>query len=139
MLGVPTEMAGVAERAHQRNLAMDAGGDAEKVIMGEVTDDDLDFRGELLDGPQIGCDPKRCTLFDEAGRAPINAVQPLFEISPSGEEQARIDRRSTQSATAQLCHRARSGVLVGCNYDADPHDERIADRYVSPQCRCRLR
>lgn len=67
MKRVPAEMAGVAERAHQRDLAMDAGGDAEQVIMGEVTDDNLDIRRELSDGPQIGCGPKRCTFFDEVG------------------------------------------------------------------------
>jgi hypothetical protein len=41
VVGIASDVAGVAERADQRAAPMGAGGDTQEVVVGEVTDDDI--------------------------------------------------------------------------------------------------
>jgi hypothetical protein len=41
VVGVASDVGGVAERSNQRDSPMGAGGHAQEVVVGEVTDDDV--------------------------------------------------------------------------------------------------
>lgn len=41
VIGIASNVAGIAECADQRGVAMDTGSDAQEVVMREVTDDDV--------------------------------------------------------------------------------------------------
>jgi hypothetical protein len=112
MVGISPEMAGVAKGAKQRNSMMDAGGDAQQVIVGEEADDDVGALGKRIDRATIRSKMSGPPLFDETGQSPSAIGQAALEVAAADEEESRVNAGFDESPAVTLGHGSGAGPLV---------------------------
>jgi hypothetical protein len=121
VVGITPDVAWAAECAYQRGAAMGAGGDAQEVVVGEVTDDDIALLGQTSDRSDIRSEVCRTSFLDKAGLGPRTIFEASLEVAPADEKQAPVDAGTVQGTTGELGHGTRAGPLVGEDDHADSH------------------
>ncbi len=121
VVGIASEVTGVAERANQRNRTVDARRHTQKVVVGEVTDDDVALVGQGSHCSDIRSKMGQISFLDKAGLGPPATAEASLEVAPANEEQARVDAGTVQGTTVELSDSACAGPLVGKNNHADSH------------------
>jgi len=121
VIAVAPEVTGVAEGPHQWNPPVDAGGDAQQVIVGEVTDDDVALLGQSADRSHVRVDVGRKSFLDEAGRGPRATFETPLEVAAVDKEQPGIDADRPEGAAVQLGNGSGAGPLVCKNHQTHSH------------------
>jgi hypothetical protein len=128
VVGVASEVAGVAKRADKRHRPVDTRSHTQQVVVGKVADDDIALPGKGGNCLEIGSDMSRPSFFGEPGRGPPVPVETPFKVATADEEQPCVKPCAAQGSTVELGHGARAGPLVGKDNHAHSHRQSIADR-----------
>jgi hypothetical protein len=91
VIRIAPNVAGVSEGADQRNAAVEAGGDAQQMVVGEERDDDVAGLCQSVDRSKIRPKLRRPPLLDETRHGPRAPAETAFEISATDEEQLGVD------------------------------------------------
>jgi hypothetical protein len=128
MVGVASDVAGVAERSNERDSTIDTGGHTQEVVVGEVTDDDVARVGQRSHRPDIRAKMCGSSLFDQPRRGPVMPGETPFEVATTDEEQPSVDPGVMKSAAGEFGNGTRSGPLVGKDDQTYPHRQSIAEQ-----------
>jgi ornithine carbamoyltransferase len=118
---IVSDVAGVAECADQRAAPIGAGSDAQEVVVGEMTDDDVTVFGQSGDRLEIRSEMRRLSFLDEAGHGPRERLETPIEVATADKEQPRVDPGTVEGTTVELGHGSRAGPFVREDDHADLH------------------
>ena len=102
-------------------MTVNAGGDAQQVVVGEVADDNLGLCGELADGAQIVLRMPRSSFLDQSRQGPSLVLEPSLEVAATDKEQLGIDADGPEGTAVRFGDGSGAGPLVCKNHQAHSH------------------
>jgi hypothetical protein len=123
---IVSDVAGAAERTDQQAAVVNPGGDAQEVVMGEMADDDVGFRGQRIHRPEIRTKVGEPSFLHQPGHSPVMSGETPLEVASADEKHPRVYSSAVQGTTAELGHGTRAGPLVGENDHARSHEQTLS-------------